>query len=742
MSQLVLHATARMQLQDIREVYLGIHASLESLEDKLHAHDILIAPAKELEPDTYEQERAASRQLILQQLQYDIIAKLQSVAGHSEAFWINYSWRPDTYFWNRKLPAIDSVKSLDKPQPVKVEDIGKEETQLKRVTVTDKPALPRSERIRANRHKYDLRDAVVINPSATVRTALVSQVVTAHKSEMKFYTGEIDDRYRPADIPAYHHSLSTDVAVAIFQILRRYRLFAAMLAVYSALATSQLHCHLAFNGQIIDAMFDDLESDTDEPRQTPFREPKYLSAVHHAQYYALTLLHHEENITNGWADESHRHVLDPHVMEKIPRLNYKTTANPWVPMNLNPEQMINPANPLKMEDVDAKYRGFHPMPVFKVRYEVFHEGTLNDLAMDNIHVVGSVIPACLVRNPLELQFGIECDRTDVEYWKDPETQRRLRLYYDEYYPSKNVLSGWDNVTDEDLVELEDELSDIDLVITAENDLDYHRIVTRIYETIQRNLRKTKPNLEAKDLQILKMKTWSSYKYYISGRALSRSYELFRFQPGVTTLAGVSRFHFPSVRATYDGYTFKVMPSCFVYATTGILTGHRWFSVNENCMNGILKYYTRGGYLPMNLTEIDSLKQHLAGQGKSHWGDIMHYSKMGLNHPIFRPRERAIGLFGKYHPKDQTPKDQSGVLPPYMSLLQHHEYKLYDVVVKHDEWPAHLEFRYPHGNIIPWSLQRALKDIRDLVFSKKHQSVEPTTPIDAKPATHDDENDSE
>lgn len=728
MSQFTLHAVVRKQVQDIRETYLGIHATLENLDEQLREVEIAHNASKEISMNVTDQELVLARQLILQQVQYDIIGRLQAVAGHSETFWLGYSWRPDNYFWNRKLPAIDNIKTLDKPKAINIDEIDKEETQLKRVSIsadgkTDQAKLPRSERIRARRNQYDIREAVTISPSATVRTALLNQTVTIRNSEVKFYTGESDDRFRPADISTYYNSLTADTAIAIFQQLRKYRLFAAMLATYQAIASSQMHCHLAFAKPIIDALFDAgvSEEDANESKPSPFSEPKYLSAIHHAQHYALTLLHREESIANGWADDQHRFILDAATVEKIPRLNYKTTTHPWVPMNLNPEQMINPENPLRIEEADSKYRGFHPMNVFEIRYEIFHEGSLNGLNMDRIQVVGSVIPSCLIRSPLELQFGIHCDRTDIEYWRDPDTQCRLRRYFDEYYPSKNVLKGWEHITREELIEIEDELTDIDLVVNADNDRDYHMIVSRIYETIRKNLLLTMSSLSSEDLQILKMKTFRSYKYYISGRAIGRSYEIFRFAPGEPTLAGVSRFHFPSVRATYDGYTFKVLPSCFVYAMTGVMTGYRWFSVNENCLSGVMKYYSRGGYLPMNSGEIEGLKKYLDGPGKLYWDHVLHFTKLGFNHPLYRPREKGVGLHGKYRHKDQN-----GVLPPYMVTRKHHEYDLYDATPKIDEWPSHLEFRFAHGNIVPWSYQRAMRDVRDLVFSKRHQTAD--TPI--------------
>lgn len=724
MSQFTLHSVVRKQVQDIRQTYLEIYSTLENLGTQLAE----IETIESKESLANDQEIVLAKQLVLQQVQYNIIGRLQSIAGHTESFWLAYSWRPDNYFWNRKLPPIDGVKSLDKPKPVNINDIGKEETQLKCVSLTDNlksnKGLPRSERIRARRAQYDIREAVTISPSATARTALLNQTVTIRNANVKFYTGEIDDRYHLADISTYYNSLTADTAIAIFQLLRKYKLFAAMLAIYEAIASSQMHCHLAFCEHIIDALFDSYIDGTipqelgsePEKKPTPFHEPKYLSVIHHAQHYALTLLHREEAIANGWAHDQHRFILDAKVVEKIPRLNYKTTTHPWVPMNLNPEQMVNPENPLRIEEADSKYRGFHPLNVFEIRYEIFHEGSLNGLVMDRIQVVGSVIPSCLVRSPLELQFGIHCDRTDLEYWRDPDTQSRLRRYFDEYYPSKSVLKGWEHITREDLIEIEDELTDIDLVVNADSDSDYHRIVTQIYDTIRKNLLITTPVLNPEDLQILKMKTWRSYKYYISGRALGRSYEIFRFSPGEPTLAGVSRFHFPSVRATYDGYTLKILPSCFVYAMTGVMTGYRWFSINENCLAGVMKYYSRGGYLPMNNHEIESLKAYLDGPGKLYWEHVSHFTKLGYNHPLYRPREKGVGLHGKYRQKDQH-----GVLPPYIVLNKHHEYDLYDATPKIDEWPAHLEFRYPHGNIVPWTYQRAMKDVRDLIFSKRHQT---------------------
>lgn len=696
-------AQIREQVQAIRCTYLEIYAKLKDLKRKLAT----------IPRDMDLTSSGALRQMISQRMQYEILGKLATIAAVNEPFWLDYSWKPDSYFYMRKIPGA-TAKSLDKPMRVNADEVVKETSNLQRIIdiPTTKDKIPKSEKIRARRDRYDVRELIVVSTNAAPKGRL-AQSVTINNSEVNFVSSEFEDRFRPASIATYSDSLTKDLIGAIMQCCRELSLYSSMLAIYQNVAASPISCHLAFCRPVIMALFGPPPAGQNSA-VNPFMEPKYLQVIHHAQHYALTLLHREESITNGWVHNQHRFVLDPEVLEMIPRLNYPVMTHPWVPLCLNAEQMINPESPLRFEEADQKYRGYHSLDIFRIRADVFCDGNLEGLCMDGLYIVGSIIPSCLIRSPLELQFGIECNRTDVAYWQQDEVKLRLRRYFDEFYPSKEVLSGWENISSEDLIELEDELTDIDIVVCNTDEHEYRRTVVRIYNSIRENLLKKLSVLKDEDLQILEMKTARSIKYYISGRALGRSYEIFRFRDNELPISGVSRFHFPSVRALYDGYKIEVLPSNWTYATTGIMTGYRWFSFENPFVSGVLKYYSRGGYLPLNTNEIDAIKQYLETDANS-WSHLARFMKLGFNHPIFHPREQCIGLFGKYRSKEE-----GGVLPPGMKVIKHHDYKLYDVAPNPVTWPSHLNFRYSHGNIIPWNNQNYAKEVRDLIFSKKHQ----------------------
>jgi hypothetical protein len=711
-------AQIREQVQLVRKTYTDIYTKLKELRKKLDK----LNSSEGVQDAANQATVAALKQMISQTFQYEVQGKLAIVAGISEPFWVDYSWKPESHFHTRKMPG-PGVKPLDRPTRVDADTIVKDMVTLHRITnkpsedsKTPETKMPKSEQVRARRDRYDVRELIVVSANATPKSGLLTQVTKINNSEVRFFSGEVEDRYRPASIATYNDSLTEDLIGAIMKLCREMALYSSMLAVYQNIAASPINCHLAFCRPVIEQLFPPHSNPSDlNKSDNPFLEMKYLHVIHHAQHYALTLLHREEAITNGWAHEQHRFVLDPEVLEMIPRVNYPAATHPWVPMCLNAEQMINPESPLRHEEADQKYRGFHSTEVFRIRADIFNDGNLNGLNMDGLYIVGSIIPSCLIRSPLELQFGIECDRTDLAYWQQDDVKLRLRRYFNEFYPSKEILSGWDNISPDDLIELEDELTDIDIVVRATEEHEYRRIVTRIYETIRKNLLKKFPVLEREDLQILEMKTARSIKYYISGRCLGRSYEVFRFREDERAISGVSRFHFPSVRAMYDGYKIQALPSCWVYATTGVMTGYRWFSFSDTFVSGVMKYYSRGGYLPLNTGEIDAVKQYLATKDAASWIHLGKFAKLGFNHPVFHPREQGIGLHGKYRSKDD-----GGVLPSGMSLIKHHDYQLYDVAPSTVAWPVHLTFRYPHGNIIPWNNQYGSKEVRDLIFSKKHQ----------------------
>jgi hypothetical protein len=330
---------------------------------------------------------------------------------------------------------------------------------------------------------------------------------------------------------------------------------------------------------------------------------------------------------------------------------------------------------------------------------VFTSGQLDGLSLDQLAVVGSCVPACLIRNPLETTFGLDPTRDDLGYWQ--EHAGALRRYFDEYYPSKAVIRGWEGVGEEALGFLEDELSDIDIVSKTQDHHTFDRLTWRIHEHLQAYLRSSHDT----DIRIYRKTTTQNYKYYLGGTSLPRSYEIFRIQPWESMEAGVSRFHFPVVRCMYDG-RLAVTASCWAYAISGVMTGYRWFSMVSKCASTIVRYCSRGAYTALNASEREEITQHIAKEPM--WASVLRYREMGHNHPMFHPRVWTTGMYVRLQ----------GLLGPGMSIIQDGTYLPYEADRPVGVWPAHLTTRLPRGQALPWKSTKLLYHMGDYIFSRR------------------------
>lgn len=475
--------------------------------------------------------------------------------------------------------------------------------------------------------------------------------------------------YTPLLPNKYYEFLRQDQVEQLFYKLKDLK---SKVNLFQALVCSREFCHLAFSTKVLDI----------------FKEPN--DKLYYHIFFGLYLLYKEECQMGTKVNIDSRHLLDLEAVAKIPPFKGKITHNPFIPLTLTNDQLeskkisseVLTVKPIK----GMKHRGLYSIYSSWKRFDIFTEGLFKGLNCDKIYFGGSMVMACLIRSPLEKLFDINIPREedllfdevlpadDISYSNYMARLKKLYMkwdfiednvndYFDEYFPSKNVLPKFKvgkDITNLQFLDLEDNLSDIDIKVDVVSDVDFDNITTVIFNTVKENLgRKHSFNKIDKHVQLIKVLTNKSYKYYISGTILKRSIEIYRFYM-FNPFGGVSRFHFPTVRALfcprttlkikkYDELLFGkiyVFPSFWSYAQTGFSIDYRWLAHGSHPIELILKYYMRGAVPILNENEHKAIYDHIKNNNK--WSFLLKYRDQGeynsINNPIFKPRKYLLAHY--------------------------------------------------------------------------------------------------
>ena len=680
-----------------------------------------------------------------------IISLLMNFFISTEPFWEKMSMIKDIFSYRFKERVFPSVVY--------------DESTVKEINVdVNKLAEPKSESkeeyLNKIKSKYDLRD-------------LSNKIM-----ELDFIDenagSKTQPHYRIYERSNYYQIVRQDILEDIFQLAHQKGYFTTMLGLFCALVCSREMCHLIFKERILNLMFNPtLYSKATERSisfENPFLDEKYLEIIHYCLFYGIHLLYKEECTIKSFASLYDRHILSLETVSKLPNYDGPLETNPFVPLTLSKDNLYSehvPAEqylikPLKSSPND---RGLYSIWSFWKRFEIFTDGIFEGLAIDKIYIGGSVINACVIRNPLERLFGIHLPLTDdmifiARKFEDEEdypvfqTQREkinafweknkenLLNYFDEHYPSKRILPNDPRLTPSSdqfdistFLDVEDLLSDIDIKVDVMDDAEFDSYMRMIHLTIKHNLekrlgRKLMPN----ELSVIKICTQKSYKYYISGSAISRSIEIFRMfwmQP----IGGVGRYHFPCVRGIaipgpnlYDGQVY-VHPSLMCAAMSGIYADYKWMANGESTKNLILKYFLRGGILLLNAHEHADLSNFI-DNNPAKWGIIRKMSNpaepyYSINNPIFKPRNEITGVFYDLQKKLSV---------PFNDLKSKHYQHILDDPHFERKWKGEsqttnqksesrygydLSLRYPSGHLKPVVFWKVLSYIHSLKVSKEN-----------------------
>lgn len=511
--------------------------------------------------------------------------------------------------------------------------------------------------------------------------------------------------YKELPINKYNGFVRQDVIDRIFELCVEHKLYFIQLGLYCSLVCSREFCHLVLNSKISDFMFNPehyrCPVENGAPGEIREHNPiaSYMEIVHHSLFYGFHLLYREECLMKGYSTNLSRHVMLLDSFNRIPGFSGAIEDNPFIPLTLSEYFLRSEDTPdhayiikpiRRFNNID-QYRGFYSSWSFWIRFDIFTNGIFRGLVTDKVTFGGSIIPACMVRNPLESLFGINYPRDQDmtfdtllpasdplypiqmnrfsklrQYWDDHRGS--VDAYFDEYYPSKAVISPEFYQSGDVLkyMELEDILSDIDIQIDVTADRDFDMIVMDIYRTVETNIRKSlgwpqSIQLSRVQLRLVKIQSENTYKYYVTGTLLKRSLEIFRFY-GITPIGGISRYHFPCVRGlaipdmSIAGILYGralINPSLASFAYTGLMVDYRWMTYTQNAPELILKYYVRGCVMMLNRVEQQSVKEYCINNPR--WSLLLDLFSpdrdISINHPIFRPRENCIGFYKKIQEYD-------------------------------------------------------------------------------------------
>lgn len=515
----------------------------------------------------------------------------------------------------------------------------------------------------------------------------------SHLLEETAYVNEAGNfLYRPLTPNKYYEYLRQDQINYIFSNMNKLDL-SSRINLFQCLICSREFCHLAFNSEILNIFYKYEINDSNITSLSKSDETKSCNDfikknndLYYYLFYGLYLLYKEECQICIKSDFRHRHILDLEAISKIPAFDGKLSQNPFIPLSLSKEhlenQKINPNLIVLKRIKGAKCRGLYSIYSSWKRFDIFTDGIFRNLKCDKIYFSGSIVMACLVRNPLELLFGINIPRekdliydpvlssddpTYLNYlaritklWNEWDLiQNNLNDYFDEYFPSKRVLPPFEigkDISNLNFLELEDKLSDIDIMVDVKSDIEFNNITLQIFDTIKQNLKRVHnlKQLTDQQIQLIEVQSNKSYKYYISGTLLNRSVEIFRFY-NYHPFGGISKYHFPAVRAMYcPQYNLNellfgkifVFPSFWSYAQTGCLIDYKWLAFGSHPLELVIKYYLRGAYPILNENEQKAIYEFINNSSK--WKFIMDYKDHGeftsINNPIFKPRKYGLSNY--------------------------------------------------------------------------------------------------
>lgn len=667
-------------------------------------------------------------------IQYFIERQLGYIGSCTEQFWDEFSHFKDRLsykFGSRHFPTND----------------GRWAENFNDDNKTTAPALDAGGQEKtAEQRRKEIAELQRITMERISKQYDINEVHLKNFMDRNYVDGDVGGAYSPLEPSQYFDLIGLSDMEYLFKMAYDAKLYGVMLLMFCHFVSSKQFAHLILGSEyILNLMFNPniysyeilVNNKLKTITQNPFIDEKYREIINHYLFYGIYVLCREEYYVKTKATDDLRYLLDIRAVSKLPAFDGPLALNPYMPVTLSEKYLYGTETPVENRVIRplraaARSRGLYGLDSFKCRFDAFTDGVLEGLDFDRLYFTGSLVAACTIKNPLEKLFGLELldENKASTYWTT--NRRGLVDYFNEYYPGKGVLN-MNGLTNVQIAELEEDLTDIDCIVDALEDSEFDRLCVRLYECIKTNLlkRHNKRTLYREDLNITKIETNQSYKYYIDGKMLVRSFELFRIYD-LRPAGCVSRFHFAPVRGYYDGTTVYVMPSMLCAAQTGICTDYKWFSDSKKPQTLICKYYLRGFYVLLNSEEQVEMRKFMADNPA--WSMLDELPKppsaddetevddpgknrnttVSIMNPIFNPRLSRVGTFAKLDHLSTAP-----------ALKYVQDVDVNNLVVPktiESQFGMNLNFRYPAGHVKPVNLWYVTPYARDLARSKKYAAI--------------------
>jgi hypothetical protein len=523
-----------------------------------------------------------------------VMCKINYIHTLNDVFWTDFSKMKDIYsyhFCKRMFPSVDMFGNIvDRRKDKPVDKDGK---------IQVRPRIKNTKHRRFQ--QYDIKSGLM-------------------KELNKNYTDEsYGSGYNKLRRFQVHEHACADIIFRIIQKLLALHEHGLVLYVICAVLCSNELCH-------------NMLGETGLHFMSLLPNTLKSTIIRKCMFQGMYILHKEECIAKTYASVDSRYVFTIDAVHAMPVFHGCITKNPYLSISLSEKYII--MSDISGDDVYLKHirgqRGCYSLQDFHARFHIYTDHMFVGMNKDKLWFCGSLMAACAAKNPLELMFGIsqnrECDAQS--HWNAQTAE--LNAYFDEYYPSRAVLH-------DDSAEHMDQISDIDIMVNTPKDSEFDSRTHEIFN----HVRCTVP-----DAVLNRINTKKSYKYLITGT--KRNIEIFRVY-SMHPLGCVARFHFPAVRAAYNGDQVYLLPSCVSYLQTGVFSDYKWMASSTDSKELILKYYIRGGVCMLNPTETELLKQYI--QNSPRWQVLVQYQTSSkyadLNSPVFKPRKYDHGVYSGF-----------------------------------------------------------------------------------------------
>ena len=685
-------------------------------------------------------------------MKHRILSLCKNLTLKINLYWTTVSKRKDSVsyqFSKRIFPEMNSsdfsnkkekaLKSSKKKKVRFVDEIGESEDKSKKEKT--KLLLKETERkIPAKAIKTDLSESHEKSHEKSKKSKKTEKTENVENTKSQGY--EISDSlldkiclhyidenspgtHKPLAPEDYYSTINQDTINEIFSKCLENDLYSVTIMLYCVLASSQEFCHLVMNNEYVTQSLFRYDS-------WVRKHPEYIKLLHYFMFYSMYILYKEECIVRSGANGLHRFVMSLNNISSIPSYEGPLKLNPFLTLTLSDRYIYS--QDVQLDKLIIKpimissSRGLYSIESFKERFDVFTGGVFKYVNFNKIYPTGSCIPACLMRSPQELLFGIKMPRDLDEskstkkikkFWKS--NKEKLENYFNEYFLGRGIFREQYFTDDFKTYRpiIDESLSDIDCIIDARDVDDFDNIAKSFFEQVRKAVIENKDSglWPSDEVNILKKTSGKKYRYLIYGMGLPRNIEIFRCSrkdKSLVSPAGtVSRFHFPCVRAYFTGTDVMILPSA-VSSSYGIGISYKWLSTNKITEELICKYFTRGHSILLNENEHEAIYDFVKKSEK--WKHLLKAvngaRSISINNPVFRPRLKKVGLWYnlksiEFKGKVVKIKTKKAVESEYVNDDPKFEEEWMKVdSVDTSKFGFTFDIRHPSGYIIPPQLWKA------------------------------------